>query len=61
MHTLFLKALGFYSSVEPTSVSYVGMHFFTGKIIINVRILQDPFPIGILLIMVNRGTQAISI
>ena len=32
-----------------------------GKIIINVRILQDPSHVGILLIRVNRGMQVISI
>ena len=30
---------GFYSSVEPTSISCVGRRFLIGKIIINGRIL----------------------
>ena len=41
-YLVFLRALGFYSSVEPTSVSCVGRCFLTRKIIINVRILRDP-------------------
>ena len=57
----FLRALGFYSSAEPTSVSCVGRCFSMGKIIINARILRDSFPFGILLIGVSCGTQVISI
>ena len=57
----FLRALGFYSGVKPTSVSCIGRCFLMGKIIKNVRILQDPSHIGTLLIRVNRGTQVISI
>ena len=58
---LLLRALGFYSSVKPTPVSCVGRCFLTGKIIINVCILQDPFPARILPIRVNHGMQVISI
>ena len=57
----FLRALGFYSGAELTSVSYVGRCFLMGKIIINVHILRDPSHVGTLLIRVNHGTQVISI
>ena len=42
-YLVFLRALGFYSNVESTSVSCVGRCFLIGKIIINVRILRDPW------------------
>ena len=42
---------GFYSSVEPTSISCVGRRFLIGKIIINGRILQNPPHVRILFIL----------
>ena len=35
----FLRALGFYSSVKPTFVSWQRRCFLVGKILINARIL----------------------
>ena len=51
MCTLFSECFGFYSGVEPTSVSCVGRHFLTRKIIINARILWDASHVGILFIL----------
>ena len=52
MHTLFfLRSLGFYSSIEPTSVSCIGRRFLIGKIIINGRILRNPPHVRILFIL----------
>ena len=56
----FLRVLGFYSSMEPTFISYLGRCFLTGKILINVRILQDSSHVGIPLTRINRGAQNIS-
>ena len=61
MHTLSLRALGFYSSVKPTFVSYLERCFLMRKILINARILQDSSHFGIPLTRVNRGVQDISI
>ena len=55
MRTLSLRALGFYSSVEPTFVSYLGRCFLTRKILINAHILQDCSHFRIPLPRVNRG------
>ena len=58
----FLRALSFYSSVEPTSVSCVRRFFLTRKIIINRHIsCWDSCHVGILLTRVNHETQVISI
>ena len=57
----FLRALNFYNSVEPTSVSCIGGRFLIRKIIINAHILRDPSHIGIQLTRVNCGTQVVSI
>ena len=53
--------LGFYSSIELTSVPWRRGSFLIGKIFINTRILQDPFLVRILLIRVNRGVQDVSL
>ena len=52
---------GFYNSVELTSVPWRRGSFLVGKILINMRILQDPFLIGILLIRVNSEVQDVSL
>ena len=57
----FLRVLGFYSSVEPTFVSWLGRCFIVGKILINVCILWDSSHIGIPLTRVNHRVQDISI
>ena len=36
-------------------------YFLIGKILINMRILQDPFLVRILLIKVNHGAQDVSL
>ena len=43
--------MGFYSSVEPISVSCVASIFLREKILVNVRILGDPSHAGILFIL----------
>ena len=50
----------FYSSVELTFISWQKGSFLMGKILIKVRILQDPFHITILLIRVSCEAQDIS-
>ena len=56
-----MRAFGFYSSMELTSISWQRGSFFVGKILISMRILQDPFLVIILLIRVNHGAQDISL
>ena len=48
---------GFYNSVELTFISWRRRTFLVGKILINTRILWNPFLIGIPVIRVNRGVQ----
>ena len=55
-----MRALGFYSRVMLTFVSWWRGSFLVGKILINTRILQDSFLVGIPLLGVGRGTQVIS-
>jgi len=43
VYLIFWGPLGFYSSVEPTSIICVVRRFLTGKIIINGRVLRNPF------------------
>ena len=43
MYLDFLRVLGFYSSVEPTFVSWWRMCFLGGKILINTCMLWDLF------------------
>ena len=50
-YLVFLRALGFYSSVESTFVSCIGRHFLIGKIIINGCILRNPPHVRILFIL----------
>ena len=57
----FLRAWGFYSSVEPTPISWIRKCFLMGKILKNVHILRDSSHIGILFTKVNRRVQDISI
>ena len=52
---------GFYSSVELTFVSWWRRSFLVGKILINTRILRDPFRVEIPLIKVNCVMQGISL
>ena len=62
MRTLICEGFwGFYSSVELTSVPWQTRSFLVGKILINARILQDPFLVGILLIRVNHRAQDVSL
>ena len=56
-----MSALGFYSSVELTSVPWRRGSFLVGKILINSRILWDPFLVEILSIRVNYRAQDISL
>ena len=51
---------GFYSKVKLTFASWRRGSFLVGKILINTRILWDPFLVGIPLIGVGHGTQVIS-
>ena len=56
MHTLVCEGIrGFYSSVELTFVSWWRESFLIGKILVNARILREPFLIRNLSIWVNRG------
>ena len=57
----FVRALGFYSSVELTFVSWRRRSFLVGKILINTCILRDPCLVEIPLIRVNRVMQGISL
>ena len=57
----FLRAWGFYSSVESTPISWIRKCFLMGKILKNVHILRDSSHIGILFTKVNRRVQDISI
>ena len=43
----FLRALGFYSSVESTFISRRTRCFLVGKILINTHISWDPFHLGL--------------
>ena len=56
-----MRALGFYSSVELTFVSWRRRSFLVGKILINTCILRDPFLVEIPLIRVNHVMQGISL
>ena len=48
-----MRALGFYSSVELTFVSWWRMYFLVEKILINDRISRDSFLVEISLISVQ--------
>ena len=52
---------GFYSSVEPTLISWWRRYFLVGEIFINIHNLWDDSLTGIPIIMVERGAQDISI
>ena len=52
---------GFYSSIEPTPISWAERSFLIEKILINVRILQDSSHIGSPLTRGYRRAQGISI
>ena len=62
MCTLVSEGFGaFIVSIELTFVSWWRRSFLVGKILINTRILRDPFLIGIPVIKVNHGVQDISL
>ena len=56
-----MRFWGFYSSVELVSVPWWRRSFLVGKILINTRILLDPFLVRILSIKVNHGAQDVSL
>ena len=55
----FVRVLGFLQQVGLTFVSWHRGLFLVGKIFINVRILRDPFLVGIPSIKVSHGAQDI--